>query len=176
MHELIVPLALSCSRVEANQRFAEEIRARSRATIEIVARRAHGQIEQSAGVIERHRSPDVRVAGVGLAAGAPCFHTEFAGARHGVKGPHEFAGAGVERADVSGRVLFINQAVGDAVAHDHEVLIDHRRAGVGVVLGVGLPAESVDKVDHAVIAEGVHWCAGFGIEFDEAVAAVHQDA
>ena len=61
--DLVVPLAHAGVRVEAHERFGEEVRAGTAAAVEIVARRAERHVDEPALGVERHRRPGVGVAG-----------------------------------------------------------------------------------------------------------------
>ena len=50
---------------------------------------------------------------------------DFARLRNRVERPHLLAGVRVERADVAGRIVAVHEAIADAVAEDHEVLVDN---------------------------------------------------
>ena len=63
MDDLEVPLPLPGQRVETDDRFGEQIRAGPPRAVVVVARRADRQIQQAARLVERHRRPDVGVAG-----------------------------------------------------------------------------------------------------------------
>ena len=176
MHGLEVPLALAGGGSQADQRFSEQVLAGAVSTVEIVAGRADGQVEQAALGVERHGRPDVGMASELFRAVAPGLDAVLAGARDGVEGPGQLAGARVEGAHVAGRVLLENHAVGDAVADDDEVLVDHGWRGVGVLFGVGLPAQTSHQIDDSVVAKAGHGFASLGIERDQVGAAVHDNA
>ncbi len=75
-----------------------------------------------------------------------------------------------------GRVVLVHQAIADAVAQDHQVAVDERRRGVRVVLAVDWPQQVFGQIDLAVLAEARHRQAGLGIERNQAMAGVEEDA
>src|SRR5262249_3737017 len=93
MRQLIVPATHAGRGVEAYECVAEQPGARPVAAVEVIARRADRQVQESAPLIERHRRPDVGVPGVVVRTLAPGVGAELAVARHGVEGPALLAGA-----------------------------------------------------------------------------------
>jgi hypothetical protein len=81
-----------------------------------------------------------------------------------------------EGAHVARRIVAIAEAIADAVAEDDEILVDHRRRRIGVVLLVDRPDQPFAQIGPAVIAERLHRQAGFRVEADQVVAAVHEDS
>ena len=71
----------------------------------------------------------------------------------GVERPHLLAGVRVEGADVARRIVAVHEPIADAVAEDHEILVDDRRRRVRVVLLVDLPDQPLAQIDDAVRAE-----------------------
>ena len=80
---------------------------------------------------------------------------ELARLRNRVERPHLLAGVRVEGADVARRIVAVHQPIADAVAEDHEILVDDRRRRVRVVLLVDLPDQPFAQIDDAVRAERV---------------------
>ena len=78
---------------------------------------------------------------------------ELARLRNRVERPDLLAGVRVERADVAGRIVAVDEPIADAVAEDHEVLVDDRRRRVRVVRLVDRPDEALAQIDDAVRAE-----------------------
>jgi len=101
---------------------------------------------------------------------------ELAALRDGVERPHLAAGARVEGTDITRRVLLVREAIPDAVAEDHDVLVDDWRRCLRVVLPVDVPDEALGEVDLAVPAEGRDGLTGLRVQRDEAVARVEEDA
>ena len=176
MHDLEVPLADAGRGVEAHQRFGEHVGARTAAAVEVVARRAERHVDEAARGVERHRRPRVGVAGVAPRVGAPRVVAELARLRNRPERPDLLAGVRVERADVARRIVAIHEAIADAVAENHQVLVDDRRRRVRVVRLVDFPDEPLAQIEHAVRAEAVDEAAGRGVEADQVVAAVDEDA
>ena len=90
--------------------------------------------------------------------------------------PGQLAGARVECAHVARRVVPVHQAIADAAAEDHEILVDDRRRRVRVVLLVDRPEQAFANIDDAVVAERLDRLSGFRVEADQAIAAVQEDA
>ena len=87
------------------------------------------------------------------------------------------AGARVEGAHVARRIVAVRQPIADAVAEDHQVLVDDRRRRVRVVLLVDRPDEPLAQVEHAVRRRSVSTRrAGGRVEADQVIAAVDEDA
>ena len=151
MHDLVVPFPCAGIRVEADEGFSEQIRAGTPPAVKVVARRAKRHVDEAAIGVERHRRPGVGVAGEAPRISLPGVVAELARLRDGVKRPHLAAGARVERADIAGRIVAIDQAI--AVAEDDEILVHHRRRRVGVVQLVDRPHQPLAQIDRAVRAE-----------------------
>src|ERR1700691_2925878 len=116
MHNLEMPFAHAGIGVETHQRLAEEIITGATPTVEIVGRRADGQINQAAFFIQAHRRPDVRVTGELPRIIAPGVVAELTSLRNSMEAPHALSGARVEGAHVAGRIVLVCQPVADAVA------------------------------------------------------------
>ena len=81
----------------------------------------------------------------------------------------------VERPHVARRIVLVHKAIAYTVAEDDEILVDHRRRRVRIVLFVDLPDQPRAEIDDAVAAERVDDAASSRIETDQAVAAVDED-
>src|ERR1700694_5399832 len=127
MHDLKMPLALPCRRVETDQGFTKQVGPGPPASEKIVARRTDRHVKQTALLIERHRRPYVGVPHELPGILTPRIVAEFAGLGDGVEAPYLFARVGIKSADIAWRIVPVNQAISDAVTDDHQVLIDHGR-------------------------------------------------
>src|SRR5215831_5318865 len=129
-----MPDPLSISRVETHDRLGVQIVALARSTVPVVARRAHGQIQEAAKLVEAHRRPDVRVPDVAPRFVRPRRRRRVSPiARHGAEVPNAFARSDVERLDIARRIVRVNQLVGDAVADDYEIAPYNGRRRLRVV-------------------------------------------
>ncbi len=160
---------------EADDRLAEEARPWTAAAVEIVAGRGDRQVDEPARFVERHRRPDVGVTGVRPRIVLPRVVAELAGLRNRVERPHLLPGARAERADVARRIILIRKAIANAVAEDHEVLVDDRRGRVCVVALVDFPDEALAQVGDAARAETLDGPARRRVEAEQAIAAVDEN-
>src|SRR6185295_4510679 len=151
-------------------------RAGTTASVEVVARCAERHVDEAALGIERHRRPRVGMAVEAPRIVLPGVVAELAGLRNRVERPDLTAGVRVERADVAGRIVPIHEAIADAVAEDHEILVDPRRRRVRVVQLVDRPDEPCAQIDDPARAERLDRLAGRRVEADQAIAAVDEDA
>ena len=138
MNELKVPQVLAGVRVHRDHRRGEEVVAGTIDADAIVVRRAERHVENAAFRVERRVAPDVDARSIFRAALLPGVVAELARPRHGVEGPHQFAGPRVERARVSrGSRAGIRTArpFTHACTDDDEVLVDARRRQERVVHG-----------------------------------------
>src|SRR5438477_8499746 len=98
MHCLKVPDLVSILRLDADNRLGEEIVSLPRAAEPIVARRAYGEIDQTAPIVDTERRPDVRMADGLPRFVVPCFRAFVAFVlRRGTETPGTLAGFDVER-------------------------------------------------------------------------------
>ena len=159
MHDLEMPLALAGRRVEADERFAEQVLARPAAAVLVVARRLDRQVEQPARARRASSAPrrscgrctsTIRRSHVSLPNSPGCGM---------VWKPRPLAGARVERPDVARRIVAVHQPVADAVAEDDEVLVDDRRRRVRVVLLVDRPRPGLrrDRRCRALPNDSIGW-------------------
>src|SRR5216684_3855073 len=176
MHDLVVPLADAGRGIKAHERLREHVRAGTAAAEEIVARRAEGQIDEPAPGVERERRPDVRMSGVAPRVVAPGVVAEFTRLRDWTERPDLLARARIERANVARRIVSVHEAIADAVAENDQVLVDDRRRRVGVMRLVDLPHETAAHVDDAARPETLDRAPGGGVQTDQPIPAVHEDA
>ena len=87
MHGLEMPEPFAGARVERQQAVGEEIRAVPIRAVEIVGRRSGRDVDDAALLVDRHRAPVVRAAGVLVGVLRPGLVAELAGHRDGVKLP-----------------------------------------------------------------------------------------
>src|SRR5205085_9043936 len=96
--------------------------------------------------------------------------------RNGVEGPDLLAAVRVEGPDVTGRIILIDETVADAVAENDQVLVNDRRRRIRVVFLVDLPHQPLADVDRAGIAEARDRLPGGGIERDQAISGIEENA
>ena len=176
LHGLEVPDPLAGAGVEADDGLREEVVAEAVSAVVVVARRPDREVDEPPFGVEGHGRPDVRVADSVPGAVLPGVVAELAGLRDQVEGPDQLAGFGAERLHVAWRIALVDEAVPDAVPHDHQVLEDDRRGGLRVVEAVDGPEELRGEVDLAAVTEGGVGLAGDGVDRDEPPAAVQEDA
>jgi hypothetical protein len=82
----------------------------------------------------------------------------------------------VERTNVAGRIVSIDEPVPNAIAENDQILVDDRRRRVRVVGLVDLPDEALAQIENAMRAEAVDELSGCRIDAEETVAAVDEDA
>ena len=175
LHGLEVPDPLAGAGVEADDGLREEVVAEAVSAVVVVAWRPDGEVDEPAFGVEGHRRPDVGVAYPVPGAVLPGVVSELAGLRDQVEGPDQLAGRRAERLHVARRVALVDEAVPDAVPHDHQVLEDDRRRRLRVVEAVDGPKELRGEVDLAALPEGGVGLAGDGVDRDEPPAAVQED-
>src|SRR5439155_22193281 len=99
---LEMPHPVSISGIETNDVLGEQMVARSCPAIPVVARRADGEINQAAAVVDAERRPHVRVPCAARGLGEPRFSTRVSRVpRHGTEAPDPLPGAHVERLHVT---------------------------------------------------------------------------
>src|SRR5215472_2038470 len=125
VNHLEMPNALAGARVEREDTIAEQVVTLAIGAIEIVCGRAGGEIDEAALFVHRHISPGIVAAYVFPSVLWIRFVAEFAGVRHGVKLPYEFAGNDIVSANIArrGYVAFTRRG-----AENHQVLEDLSRA------------------------------------------------
>ena len=125
-----MPRRLTGGRVEAHERFGEQVRAGPPAAPVVPARRRRREVQQPTRLIERHRRPDIRMAGGLPGAVAPRVRTEVLGRlRNGEEHPGALAGPHVEGLNRARRIAAVLQPIRNAGADDHQVPVDDRRRG-----------------------------------------------
>ncbi len=174
MDRLEVPFADARRRVQAHDRLGEEVPAGSRASVEVVARRADGQVEQASRLVERHGRPDVGMARDFPRVVAPRLDAELPSLRHRV----ERGGAPRQRPlpQLAARRAVDGVPIRHAVADDDEIPEDDGRRRAGELLRIDFPLEIRHEADRPVGAERCHRLAGAPVEADQPVAAVDEDA
>src|SRR5712691_2966017 len=176
MHDLIVPLADAGRGIEADERLREHVRTGTAAAEEVVARRAERQIDEPTLGVERDRRPDVRMSGVAPRVVAPGVVAEFTRLRDRAERPDLPAGARIERANVARRIVSVHEPIADTVAENDQVLVDDSRRRVGVVRLVDFPHEAAAQVDDAARPETLDRAPGGGVQTDQPIPAVHEEA
>ena len=172
MDDLVVPDAAAGPRVEADDAVREQVVALAVAAIEVVRRGAHRQVDVAELQVGGHRRPDVGPADPFGCAVFPGRVAELAGARHGMEGPQQPAGAGVVAADVARRPFRPRRPIHDRRADDDHVADDRWRRGVAVLVGPAAQgADAGREVHGAAVAELAPGPAGRRIERDQARVA-----
>ena len=132
--DLVVPDAAARPGVEADQAVGEQVVALPVAAVEVVRRRADGQVDIAELRVGSHRRPHVRSADALGGAVLPGRVAELPRSRHGVEGPQELSGSGVVAADIARRPLGPRRPVHDRRADDQHVADHCRRRGVSVLV------------------------------------------
>ena len=128
VHRLKMPLALAGRRIEADERFGEEIGAQPASAPVVAARGAGRHVQQPAFFIERHEAPDVRVSGIPPRLVLPGIGAEVVvRLRDRVEDPAPLPGHGIERLHGTGRIESPLHPVRHPTPDDHEVPVDDRR-------------------------------------------------
>ena len=122
-----MPDALEGGTSQENNRLGEKIIAKSVAAVPVVGRFTDLEVDESARDVHREWRPDVRVSRGALGAVLPAVVAVLAGVRDGVKTPHTFPRADVERLYVAGRIVGVHKAVANSIADDDEALVNDRR-------------------------------------------------
>src|SRR5216683_4058665 len=99
MHDLVMPLALPSSQIDADQGLGKEIVPWAVASVQIGGRRLHRQKDETELFIHRDAGPHTGVAVVGPRIFLPGVAAELAWTRDGVELPDLLAGPHVVRAD-----------------------------------------------------------------------------
>src|SRR5580704_240610 len=172
MNDLIVPLTNASRRVEADNTLGKEIVARPAPSEKIVARRAHGQVQEPAGHIETHRRPHVGVSGELPGVRAPGLVPEILGLRYRVKTPNLLASVRIKGANVARRIVVIDETIPYRTAENYQVLVHHRRRGLRVVQFLDRPNQALAQIDYAVFTKRCDARSRVGIETDETVPRV----
>ena len=167
MDELVVPLALPGLAVDRDDALGVQVVAEPVAAVEIVRRRADGQVGGPGLLVDRDHRPDVRVAAVAPGTVLPGFDAEFILLGNGVKDPGQIAGRDVVGADEAGRRLLVGGEIGDDRADDHRVAADRRRRAVRGPALHHLAPEVGRHLDRAAVAEVRIGLAGGGVERHE---------
>jgi hypothetical protein len=173
MDSLKMPEAAAGGGVEGEERVGEEVVANAVASVEIEDGGAGGDVDDTALSIEGHAGPVVGSAGGLPCAGRPGFVAVFAGARDGMEGPAEGAGANVEGADVAGRR---GMGFGVASSDDDEVFVNEAGSGESDGLLIVRFAQAFAEIDAAVVAEGGNGATGPRVESVEVVEDAGEDA
>src|SRR5579864_9677763 len=126
VHQLKVPLALSCLQIDAHQRFPEEIVAWPVASIEIPGGGLNGQIDQPQLFIHGKLRPHSGVASVFCGTVEPCLVAKFPLLGNRVEDPQALTRPNVKATDVSFVVAHAlgSEALAKGSADDHSVLGD----------------------------------------------------
>src|SRR4051794_21786122 len=142
MNGLEMPFSLPGVRVQADERFSEQVLPGTLSTKKVVARRSQGKINKPSFLIERNGRPGIDMAGVGSRIALPAIVAKCAFLWNGVEIPHSLAGAHIVSPHVPRRVPLVNHTVVYAVAQDDQVLVNDWWGCVGVVLLVHFPQEA----------------------------------
>ena len=176
MHGLKMPLHLPGGGVQTHERLGEEVGAGTLPAVVVAGRRGRREVQQAASLVERHRGPDV---GVAIDAPRPVLPRRgsriLLGLRNRRERPHAATGAGVERLHPPQRIGQLH-AVGHLAANDDQVSIDDRRRALGDVREVAHPRQALVEWHRAAVAERGDRLAGGGIQHEQAMPAVEEQA
>ncbi|MDE0110899.1 MAG: hypothetical protein OXI87_12255 [Albidovulum sp.] len=126
-----MPLPLAGERVEADQRFSEEIRPQAPTAPVVAARRACRHLKKPAHDIERHQLPHICVASLAPRLVLPPIRAEIvARLRVREENPAALAGSDVNCLYRSGRVKLAPDPVGYAAPYAHWLIEYDRRRGL----------------------------------------------
>ena len=176
VHRLKMPFSVAGRRIQTQQRFCKQIGARPSCAVVVAAGRARRRVQQSAGFVQSHRSPDVRMSGHRPGIVFPSLAAKFTTLRNGVENPHAFAGTRVESLNRSWRIVFVLQAIGDAAADNHQVFVDNRwRALPHFDLFVMIP-QSFSEQRVAALTKTAHQLTRSCVDREETIVAVHENA
>ncbi|MCG3164009.1 MAG: hypothetical protein JMDDDDMK_05475 [Acidobacteria bacterium] len=177
MRCLKMPDALAGSGVQADDAFSKQVIAKAVAAVPVVGRRAGRQVDVAQLFIQRHRRPDVGVAGVLPRLILPGLRAELACLRDGVEDPDGFARAGVECLHVAARRFLIGRPVGDRRADNYHIAINHRRGSDGVIARINCQRDGFGEIDPALLAEVRDRLPRPGVERDQiGVARAQEDS
>ena len=173
-NHLEVPAQLARQRVQRDGGVAEQVVPRPVAPVVVHARTADRHVDEAALLIDGQRErPDVVAGAILPAAVAPGVVPDLAGPGNGVERPQLLARARVVGVHVAllalaGREVRADVALAGAEeigAHQHDVPIEHRHAGVGNL-----------EIDVAALAERRVQRAGVGAQRDQPPQAGEEDA
>src|SRR3954453_23005977 len=123
MHELAVPLLLTCARIERHQRVPVQIIPNAIRAVEIRGRRTQRRVDNSAFHIDGEETPDIGSRSILPTTGRPSLRSSFSWPRHGVKSPQQLSCFFIPATDVavgacSRRALSIATPRNDYVVED----------------------------------------------------------
>ena len=178
MHQLEMPLPLSCSQIDANEALGKQVVPGAVAAVVIRGGRLHRQVDQAQILIDRDLRPHAGVAVDRPRISLPRVVAELTGQRDGVERPQQLSGAHIERAHKAFRVVVGADGCpfAERGADDHDVLYHRRRrvqtdlAGLQIDLLAGAEHGALFQIEHTVAAERVDQATGSRVERHETVA------
>src|SRR5690242_3532846 len=178
MNDLIVPLTLTCFQIDAYETLGEQVVAGT-VTAVIVGRWCfHREVDETEFFVHRDLRPHTGVAIDGPRVVLPAVVAELTWAGNRVEGPQQLAGAHVERAHETFRVVVRRdgRAFTERRTDDRHVFHDGRRRMPSDLSGLEIDWLPVAEhradlqIDDAVVAEGADHRAGFRVQLDETIA------
>ena len=126
VHGLEVPDTLAGLGIETEQRFGEQVGARTLTAPVVATHRARGGVHEPPLLIECQGSPHVGVAHRLPRSVTPGIGAELLGRLwNRVEDPGALARADVERLNRSGRVVAVLQTIGDPAPDNHQISVHH---------------------------------------------------
>src|SRR5213593_2446172 len=106
----------------------------------------------------------------------PGLTPEFTTLRNRVEDPHAFSGTRIESLYRSWRIVFVLQSIRDAAADNHQVFVNNRRRALPHLdLFVVVP-ESLPEHNVAALAKTADQLTRSGVDREETIVAVHENA
>src|SRR4030095_4740312 len=144
MHRLEVPLHLSCRGIEAHQRFGEEIRSMTLASVVIATRRRCGKTQEAPTFIHPQRSPNIAVAVAPPGTVFPSLGGRIrVGLRDNRERPNTLPGPRVNGLYVTGGIGDLH-SIRNLTSNDHQIFVNDGRRALSRMLDIGNPWQ-VDK-------------------------------
>src|SRR5690606_2026420 len=175
--ELLMPAVLARRSVESDDAVPVEVVSLAIRSVKVGRWRTGGNEHQATLSVHGKKAPGVRARTIFPTTGGPGIAARFSVAGNGVKGPDEFACAGVPPSNVA-----VGTCAGCALAvrtpGDDDVLVDCRwrgkddagLAGIGETIG-----DSRLKIDFAVLSETSSGQAGFHVDGEKPISHTGED-
>ena len=176
--ELVVPDALAGGCLQTDDAVGKEIVAGALAAVEIVARRADGQIDITQLRVGTHHRPDISAAKILPRLVAPGLVAKFALLRNRLEDPELLARVFVKAAHVARRHILRHRPtahIGNGGADDDHVADDDGRRNKGVVFAIDLAVQTLRQIDAAAVAKSQIGQTRLGVERIEIGAAGAKD-
>ena len=183
MDDLVVPLALAGFQIDADERFSEQVVARTVAAVEVRGRRFAWQVDEARVFVDADLRPHAGVAVVLPRIIEPGVVAELTWFRNQVERPQQLAGPHVERPRDAFRVVvrrdrhpFLERRSDqDDVFRNRRRRVQARLAALQIDLLVGVSDHADFEIDDAVLPECRNRRAGFCVQRDQSIARRHVD-